>query len=138
MLSEKGAKNLVGGKIKNLDMATRAGIRQGLYNLGSNLKQTSSKEMLKRNKTGRVYRYKGRRHQASARGETAANRSGKLRKSIDFQVQGSEGLRFGASAPYAEFLENPSKLDRPTLRDSMKKNYIVGANYIEQGIAAKP
>jgi HK97 gp10 family phage protein len=140
MLDEKGASKLVKGKIKNLDGATRAGIRLGLYNLGTNLKKTASKEMLdKKSKRGRLYRYKGRPHRASAPGQTAANRSGTLRKSINFAVQGSEGLTFGARASYAAFLEQGTSkmLPRPTLQNSMKANYIVGANYIEQGIEQK-
>ena len=72
-------------------------------------------------------------------GQSAANRSGKLRKSIDFAVQGSEGLSFGADTPYATYLEFGTKKmkARPTLQNSMKKNYIVGRNYIEQGIEQK-
>jgi HK97 gp10 family phage protein len=139
MLDTKGAEKLVQGKIRNLDSATRAGIRMGMYNLGKSLVKTAQTEMRKKNKTGRTYRYKGRKHVASAAGETAANRSGKLRKSINFTVQGSEGITFGANTKYATFLEQGTKkmAPRPTLQNSMKKNYIVGANYIEQGIAQK-
>jgi len=139
MLDEKGAEALVAGKIKNLDGATRAGIRMGLYNLGKALKKTASADMLRKDKTGRIYRYKGRRHQASAAGQSAANRSGKLRKSIDFTVQGSDGLTFGANAPYSTFLElgTARMAARPTLQNSMKKNYIIGATLIEQGIELK-
>ncbi len=118
-----------------LDHATRAGIRFGLYNLGQTMRDSASAEMLRKNKTGRVYRYRGRRHRASARGETAANRSGRMRRSLDFVVQGSTQMQFGANTPYARILEE--QLDRPTIRSAMVRNQRNGSNFIRQGIIAK-
>jgi hypothetical protein len=128
------------GIIKDLDHGTKSGLRLGLYLLGDSLKKTASKEMLKKNKLGKVYTIRTRsgrrrRHTSSARGQTAANLTGALRKSINFTVQGSSGLQFGAATPYARHLE--IELDRPTLRNAMKANYRNGMNYIEQGIKAK-
>ena len=131
------------GVIRNLDKATRGGIRLGLYNYGGALRKEAQAEMLKKNKKGRIYnvRIRGRkvRHRASAPHQTAANMTGKLRKSIDFTVQGTEGIVFGAHTEYAAFLEEGTRKmsPRPTLKNSMKANYRNGRNYIESGIADK-
>lgn len=131
------------GVVHNIDNATRVGIRLGLYNYGRALRKEAQAEMLKKNKKGRIYnvRIRGRkaRHRASAPHQTAANMTGKLRKSIDFTVQGTEGLVFGANTEYADFLEKGTgKMSpRPTLKNSMKVNYRNGRNYIEGGIFDK-
>ncbi len=87
----------------------RTGIRKAFYYIGKEDVSVSRKQILKKNKTGRVYmvRLKGRtvRHRASAPGEFPANLSGALRKSIDFVVRGSNRMEFGARVPYAENLE---------------------------------
>ena len=140
MLSESNAAKLVSGKIKNLENATRAGIRQGVFNLGKELKATATRDSQnKKIKKGRWYSYKGRKIRAGAAGQTAAKRSGTLLKSIDFKVVGSDGLEFGATAPYAKFLEKGTRrmAARPTLQNSMKDNYRTGRILIEEGIASK-
>lgn len=104
--------------VRNLDRATQKGIRRGFYNLGDHLSSELSKEMLSKNKTGRVYfrRNRGggrRRHTASAAGQTAANRRGTMRKARGYQIRGSDqmefGIRSGRGADYAEFLENGTR-----------------------------
>lgn len=137
MLEIKGDQNFVG--VVHLDKATRAGIRYGLYTLGQEYKVSARKEMLKKNKTGRIYtvriRGRTRRHRASAPGQTAANLGGDLRKSIDFNVQGVDGLRFGANTPYAKRLE--LQQNRPTLKNAIKANYRNATKLIQRGIESK-
>lgn len=71
--------------------------------------------------TGRFYkRRRGvgyvRLHQASARGETAANDSGNLLRSINFRAMSSIKTVVEATADYAEILVD--KLDRRVLADT--------------------
>jgi HK97 gp10 family phage protein len=113
---------------------TRRSIRQAFFLLARDLKDTANREILKGQKTGRVYTYRTRsgarrRHQASAPGETHANLTGALRKSIGWQVNGWESLTFGygvdprGPAPdYANWVENgSSRMEaRPSLQNAMK------------------
>ena len=94
--------------------ATRRAIRQTWYALGKDLKAAANQEILNGKKSGKLYivHIKGRRrkHRASAPGESHANLTGKLRKSIGWKVHGSDKMDFGygftRSAPeYAAAIE---------------------------------
>lgn len=103
--------------LENIDENTRQGIRQGFFRLGRLLQMNLRKEVIKRNKTGRVYsagktkKGRQRRHRASAPGETPANRSGNYRKNIGYQIHGSESMEFGVreGVEYAVWLEEGTK-----------------------------
>ena len=90
--------------LKHMTARTNFGIQKALERAGKDLHATFNQEVLAKNKTGRIYRYKGRKHQASAPGETPANRSGNYRKSSGSYVNLNNELIFGASAKYAELL----------------------------------
>lgn len=64
-------------------------------------------------KTGRIYRFRGRDHRASAPGEAPANRSGQLAKSFNYNVHGPFQMEIGESAPYAGFLEDGTRKMKP-------------------------
>ena len=86
-------------KIENLDKLTREGVEYAAYVSGKGLVKTTSAEILKKPKGGRVYTIRTasgrkRRHVASAAGETHANMTGKLRKTLSFKVAPTE-LEFG-------------------------------------------
>lgn len=79
---------------------TEKTIRRVWFELGKELKQTANREILARDKLGRVYIIRGpggrrRRHVASAPGQSHANRSGRLRRSISWRIKGHESLAFG-------------------------------------------
>jgi len=110
-------------QVNNLTGNFRTGIRQGFWETGKELVKTASSE-IKRKKTGKVYKYKGRRIRAGAAGDYPANRSGANRRSLDFQVHGADELEFGAGVDYSPFLERgTSKMKaRPFLKPSITKN----------------
>ena len=86
--------------IENYSENTRQAIRQTFFHMGNELKKKANAAILdKTTKTGRWYRVyrNGRRfwHQASAPGETHANLSGALRRSLSYQIQGTSVLEFG-------------------------------------------
>lgn len=56
-------------------------------------------------RTGRVYTFRGRKHQASAPGEVPANRTGRLAESVGYEATGHHTLVFGEEAEYATYLE---------------------------------
>ena len=109
--------DVVFARIEGLDKLTKRGIRQARFKIGHGLIGAASREILKGPKTGRVYirldkSGRRRRHRSSAPGETHANLSGTLRKSLSFQLRGSISMEFGygVSVPkeaplYAEFVE---------------------------------
>lgn len=118
-------------KIKNLRKLTRAGVEHASYTSGNGLVKATSAEILKRPKGGRLYVRKvgsrRRRHIASAPGETHANMSGKLRRSLDFKVNPSQlefgyGVQSNDAPDYAGFVEFGTKnmAARPSLQNGIK------------------
>lgn len=93
----------------NLAENTKKGTRRALFAVGKELVSAFNDEVLRGKKTGKIYIRKdslGRRrqHQASAGGESPANRSGNYRKEIGFKNQTTQ-LIFGNRAQYAGWLE---------------------------------
>jgi hypothetical protein len=113
--------------INNTIALTKKGIRQGFYNVGKLLKSTANKDILAKDKTGRTYRIKRGKvimnHRASAPGQTFANLSGAARKTLGFDVVGSDHLEFGfrqnQATWYTKVLE--TSLNRPALGNAVSK-----------------
>jgi hypothetical protein len=119
-------------EIKKANLNTKQGIRLAMHDIGKQLKATAKKFILDPAKTGRIYhdveytstsgknrgsiKFK-QTHQASRKGESPANLSGRLYKSLNYTVQGSTSLSFGNSAPYAAYLEFDIK--RPYMKKSI-------------------
>jgi len=82
-----------------------AACREGLYDVGKLIRSVISAGILYGKKTGRYYRYGNILKRASAPGEFSANRSGTLRRSYDFKVEGYKQMRFGSEVDYAEWIE---------------------------------
>ena len=110
--------------VRTADIRAIRAIRQTFYWLGKDL-YGDSRTLIKRGRrTGRTYRYKGRRYKASAPGEPPQRVSGKLRASMKIKVQGAQSLTFGATAKYASDLEEgtPKMAQRPFLKVTVEKN----------------
>lgn len=134
--------------IKNIPKLTRRGLRQGMFKVGQGLIAVANQEILKGVKTGIVYirRDKAgrrRRHLSSAPGETHANRSGTLRRSLSFQLRGSSEIEFGygvssgKEAPeYAKFVEfGTTKMKaRPSLKNTLNAEQGNMTQHFENGI----
>lgn len=130
-------------QIDNIPEQTARSIRHGFFALGKDLKQTASKEILRKPKGGRTYiiRTPGgrrRRHVASAPGETHANLSGRLRRSLGYQINGHESMEFGygvdKDAPeYGEFLEFGTRRmkPRPSLLNAINATTRNAENYFD-------
>lgn len=122
-------------RLKNIAKLTRAGIEHALYTTGQGLIKATSAEILRKPKAGRTYIRRDRagrrrRHIASAPGETHANMTGKLRRSLSFKVRPDQ-LEFGYgvdknNAPeYAEDVEFGTRKmgERPSLSLGIKGQY---------------
>lgn len=127
-------------KAKGIEDSMTKGIRRGFFSWGDRLIKIANKNILKKPRHGRVYirRTKSgrrRRHVASVPGESHANYSGTLRKSLGWKIRGSSELEFGygvassraknQQAPdYADYMENgtPNKKikPRPTLKIAIR------------------
>lgn len=125
-------------KMMGLEGATRRSIRHAWFELGKDLRAEANREILRKPKSGRVYVVRGRggrrrRHVASAPGETHANLTGKLRRSIGWKVSGSDQMDFGygvastgrnAAPPYAPAIEfgraDGSIAPRPSLQNAIR------------------
>jgi len=108
-------------QLRNLDKVTVRGIRQAFYKIGALAVRTINENVLKKPRSGRVYKRKGRRHRSSVAGESFANKTGAARKTRGFDVRGAQELEFGFrdknNTDYTAFLENgTSKMrSRPTV-----------------------
>lgn len=88
-------------------------------------------------RTGRVYTFRGRKHQASAPGEVPANRTGKLANSVRYEATAHHTLVFGEDAEYAGWLENGTKKmgARPHLRVAVNEMQTVTMQTLVKFIA---
>jgi len=121
-IDPKSKKVLV--RIEKLDKQIPRNLRRGLYFVGKKLKETASKNILKRGRSGRVYKYKGRRHISSSPGESWANRSGEARRGLIYKVSSPTKLIFGNTVEHAKFMEFGTKTiqPRPAHLISIKQN----------------
>lgn len=120
-------------RIASLEVKTYRGIRQGWYRAGQKMRAEAQQNILKGPKTGRLYRVPGRkrRHRASAPGESPANLTGALRKSVGYEIRGVEQFEFGyRDTKYGRRLElgdrpgkQPPRIEpRPNLSKVVKRN----------------
>lgn len=116
--------------------------RRGMINYMSALQKRTNHAILHGKKSGRVYFVRtasGRRkrHRASAPGETHANLTGVLRKSLSWKVHGWERAEFGYGvasstsnvAPfYAPFVEFGTRrmAPRPSLQNAIEREEVQG------------
>jgi len=130
-LKESSGNQEVFLSLENIEDNTRRGIRQGFFRVGRVLRKDLRQELIKKNKTGRIYirrtkTGRRRRHRASGPGQTPASFSGNYRRNIGFQIHGSENMQFGIrdGAPYAEFLEDGTSImaARPGVGNTVKAN----------------
>ena len=126
IIVEKGGKGFQ-RSAEGIAAHTRLGLERAWWLSAKDIQGTFDKQVLDRkSKTGRIYfrRIKGgrkRRHQASAPGQSPANRTGFYRKSFDFTVRGAQELAVGVTAPYGEWLETGTKRmrARPGLKNAV-------------------
>ena len=92
----------------SIDKAThnvREGLRDALTEIGKENVRHTQRLIKEPPKTGRFYLFRGRLHQASAPGQSPANRSGKLLKSVRYRTHNWDSMEFGDHVPYGKYLE---------------------------------
>ncbi len=135
--------------IANLGKLTRSGVEFAAYVSGRGLVRATSKEILRKPKGGRIYIRKDRagrrrRHIASAPGETHANMSGKLRRSLGFkvnlnQIEFGYGVQSNDAPEYAKFVEFGTRRmrARPSLQNGIKSQRRNFQNNFEREIGKR-
>lgn len=118
-------------ELEHVEAGTKRSIRKAWFELADDLKDRAIQEIRRKPKSGRTYvvRVRGgrrRRHVASAPGETHADLTGALRRSISWQVRGYETMEFGygirgSAPPWAPFVELGTRNmePRPSLENAI-------------------
>jgi HK97 gp10 family phage protein len=124
-IKPRGRTDVVIKQIKRQKKLVNGARRSALYKIGNDIQEEARQSIIRGPKTGKLYRIRGRknRHRASAPGESPANRTGTLQRSIGFINYGS-GIIIGAEAEYARFLElgTDKMAARPYLKRAIDKN----------------
>lgn len=87
--------------LASVEGGTRRAVRQTWFGLGQDLRKEANREILRKPKGGNTYTVRSRttgrprRHVASAPGETHANLTGDLRRSLSWKVHGHDSMDFG-------------------------------------------
>lgn len=113
-------------KIKRLDKLSDFAVERAIFKSGKGLVGTASKQILARPKSGRTYIRRDRigrrrRHVASAEGESHANMTGTLRKSLGFKV-GTRELTFGYGVDRGDAPIYAARINRtrPSLENAIR------------------
>jgi len=106
-------------EIDNLTRKHKKAIRNAGFDIGQESKRETRKAINNTGKLGRLYRYGNTVHRASAKGQAPANRSGRLKNSVDYNVRGHRQVEFGYKELYGKFLEDGTKFmgERPNVKD---------------------
>ena len=129
-------------KIETILPRTQKAVMESWFALGRDLKNEVNREILRSPKSGKTYIIRtkdgrARRHVASAPGETHANLSGKLRRSVSWKGHGHSRMDFGygfsttsvnqapiydAAIEYGFDFGNNRKIEpRPSIENAVKK-----------------
>lgn len=105
-------------QIDKMTKEHRKAIRNAAYDIGREIQRRVRRNILSRDKTGKKYRVGLNVHQASAPYEAPANLTGKLARSVDYDVRMSNQVEFGYKKLYGKFLEDGTinMKPRPNLR----------------------
>lgn len=133
-------------KISRSDREAVKAVRGSMFDSGHDLIKSANTAVLKEFKTGKTYVVKTRggmrkRHRASGPGQSHANLSGRLRKTLQFQLHGTKTIEFGYGASkrdapdYAEFVEGgTSRMGaRPTLNNALDRESATIENNFSRG-----
>lgn len=109
-------------------------LRLALNEIGSELVNKIANYIFRPPKTGRIYIFRGRKHQASAPGQSPANRTGRLARSIDYKVRSYSEMVFGAKAFYGGYLEHGTHNDDGSWRIQPRPYIIRGFNAVKKNL----
>lgn len=120
--------------LNNHILLHRKSMRKSLNQIGRDVIREDVRLIKSPPKTGRIYRFRGGLHQASAPGEAPANRTGRLARSARFATRNYQEMRVGETAYYAKFLEEGTRkmAPRPHLVKAISANYRNAVRILEE------
>jgi len=102
------------------------------HDVGDEVRVEVARLIVTGKRSGRIYTYKGKPHQASKAGEPPANRSGKLAKSVDYRVRHYKEMRLGESVEHAKMEDNWGRIKaRPHIIKAIKNKAQDTVNIIQ-------
>ena len=115
---------------------TREGIRRGLLDVAPEIEREVVRLIKSPPKTGRLYSFGGRIHQASAPGEAPADLTGQLAESVGSEVTSPTQLVIGddVSAPHGRWMEFGTDDGRIAARPHLKPAALSKAREVGQAI----
>ena len=113
-------------EIDELKKCHEKNIKYALHNIGIILGREIERILTTGARTGRVYRFRGSEHVASAPGEAPATQTGALVNSYNFSVHGHKRMTVGESADHAVFMERGTRFIFP------RQHVILGINNINR------
>lgn len=116
--------------IKNANKITVSQIRLGFMMFGNRLVDDCRRYILEPPKTG--IKWPSLSNRSSKKGESPADQTGVLRRSINYQQISHKQMVFGSRADYAPFLEGD--LERPFLSRAVDENERNGEKIMEDSI----
>lgn len=105
MIIETKKLKLMLDRNEKLQSIVTIGLRNALFEIGLDAARSLTDSINNDGRTGRTYFISGNPHVASAPGEFPANRTGKLKKSMNYLVRGVREVEWGSESPYSIFLE---------------------------------
>lgn len=100
-------------RTEKLQSIVATGLRNALFEIGLDASRSLSDSINNNGHTGRTYFISGTPHIASAPGEFPANRTSRLKKSMNYIVRGTREVEWGSESPYALFLEEGTENMQP-------------------------
>lgn len=115
---------------------TKEGIRRGLLDVAPEIEREVVRMIKEPPKTGRLYSFGGRIHQASAPGEAPADLTGQLAESVGSEVTSPTQLVIGddISAPHGEWMEFGTDDGRIAPRPHLKPAALSKAREVGQSL----
>lgn len=119
-------------KLRDMPKLAPRAMARALYDIGKDMYAEARRLIKEGPKTGIKYRVRGRAHTASAPGQAPANWTGKLRRSVGFQVRRNE-VEYGYKINYGKYLEDGTRKmsPRPGLRITYKNKLKNIANHFD-------
>lgn len=99
--------------IGQLSSHFKGGLFEGLNEVGNVFVKEEQKLERRRDKAGRLYRFRGGLHRASAAGEVPAVRTGRLLRSTGYRTHNHLQMSFGQEVEYAKYLAEGTKRIAP-------------------------
>lgn len=129
-------------RVKRSERSVERGVQSGKLTVGKSLLRTTKHDIMKGRKSGRVYTIefssgRRRRHRSSAPGETHANLTGALKRSVSYKSQGDD-LEFGYGVGGVDAPPYASRIEFGGVASSGGRGFVVKNNGFRRSGTIRP